>query len=100
VEHSFREVDPDELEDVRDNGLTNRSLLKRVGQETYQLHQIIQEYFREKLRLSPDKGQRLKERFCKILVKIARNIDELNSMIRISRNPDKFEPISKAPIQI
>lgn len=95
VEPCFPEVDSDELEDIRDNGLSNRSLLKRVGQETYQIHRIIQEYVREKLPLSLDEGKMLKERFCKILVKIARNIDEFNSMIRISRNPDKFEPISK-----
>ncbi len=95
VEHCFCEVDPEELEDVRDNGLINRSLLKRVGQETYQLHQIIQEYFRVKLRLYSDEGQTLKEIFCKILVKIAKNIDEFTSMIRTGRNPDKFEPISK-----
>jgi hypothetical protein len=52
VEQCHSEVDPDELEDIRDNGLIARSLLKRVGEGTYQLHQIVQEYFRNKILIS------------------------------------------------
>lgn len=49
VEQHYEGVVSDELEKWRDEGLRDRSLLNRVGEETYQLHQIMQEFFREKL---------------------------------------------------
>ncbi len=39
-----------DLKKIRDRGLRDRSLIKRVSEGTYQLHQIVQEFFREKLK--------------------------------------------------
>jgi tetratricopeptide (TPR) repeat protein len=69
------EVEPDDLEDIRDNGLMARSLLKRVGEGSYQLHQIVQEYFRIKLGERVDRGQAIKEVFCQKIVEIAKTIN-------------------------
>ena len=44
VEQCFEEKDPDDLEDWRDT-LRDRSLIKRVDEGKYQLHQIIREFF-------------------------------------------------------
>lgn len=52
VENCFITTQSDDLEDYRDRGLINRHLLKRVGNRTYQLHQIIQEFFRIKMKQS------------------------------------------------
>jgi NB-ARC domain len=68
VESCQPEVEPDDLEDIRDNGLMARSLLKRVGEGSYQLHQIVQEYFRIKLGEGVDNGQLIKSNFCKVMV--------------------------------
>jgi tetratricopeptide (TPR) repeat protein len=81
VEQCLAEVDPDDLEDTRDDGLMARSLLKRVGEGSYQLHQIVQEYFRIKLKLRSDQGQGIKNNFCKVITEIAQTID-LNPTIQ------------------
>ncbi len=76
VESCQPEIDPDDLEDTRDNGLMARSLLKRVGDSSYQLHQIVQEYFRIKMKERGDQGQSIKAIFWQVMVGIARGIDE------------------------
>jgi tetratricopeptide (TPR) repeat protein len=70
------EIDLDELEDTRDDGLIARSLLKRVSDGSYQLHQIVQEYFRIKLEQRFDRGQAIKSIFCQVIGEIAKTIDE------------------------
>ncbi|WP_235112231.1 tetratricopeptide repeat protein [Acaryochloris sp. 'Moss Beach'] len=75
VENCLSEQDKDDLEDIRDEGLIDNSLLKRVEQDTYQLHQIVQEFFRVKLNEHSDDGQRLKEAFCNVMLDIAKGID-------------------------
>jgi tetratricopeptide (TPR) repeat protein len=74
VESCQPEVDPDDLEEIRDNGLKDRSLLKRVGEGKYQLHQIVQEYFRIKLEQRIDQSA-IKIVFWKVMVRIAKTID-------------------------
>lgn len=53
MESWYEGTDADDLEDWRDNGLVNRSLLNLVDSQgnTWQLHQIIREFFRAKLEL-------------------------------------------------
>jgi hypothetical protein len=68
VEKCLPEIEPDELEDTRDDGLMANSLLKRVGEGTYQLHQIVQEYFRIKLHQRSEQGQEIKVAFCHVMV--------------------------------
>lgn len=79
VESCFSEADSDDLEDWRDEGLRDRSLIKRVEQGTYQLHQIAQEYFRYKLQSYLEQGKSLKAFFCKALVDISEHIKETPS---------------------
>jgi tetratricopeptide (TPR) repeat protein len=84
VEQCFEEVDPDNIEDWRDEGLRDHSLIKRVGEDTYQLHQIIQEYFRFKLQSYSQQTSHLKTSFCKTLVKISESIQETPSAQEIT----------------
>ena len=88
VERCFSDIDRDELEDTRDEGLICRSLLKRVGEGSYQLHQIVQEYFRLKLHQLLDQEKGLKESFCRVMVEIAQNIDDTPTIEQIERVRD------------
>jgi tetratricopeptide (TPR) repeat protein len=74
VESCQPEIKPDDLEDIRDGGLMARSLLKRVGDSSYQLHQIVQEYFRIKLGERGDQEQAIKANFWQMIVGIAQSI--------------------------
>jgi tetratricopeptide (TPR) repeat protein len=85
VENCQPELEPDALEDIRDNGLMARSLLKRVGEGSYQLHQIVREYFRTKLHQSADNNQALKLIFCKVMVGIAKMIDFTPTITQIKQ---------------
>jgi tetratricopeptide (TPR) repeat protein len=69
VESCQSKVEPDDLEDTRDDGLMARSLLKRVGDGSYQLHQIVQEYFRIKLGERGHCGEFIKDGFWNTLLK-------------------------------
>jgi NB-ARC domain len=75
VESCQPEVEPDDLEDIRDNGLMARSLLNRVGEGSYQLHQIVKEYFRIKLGERVDRGKSIKATFWQMMVGIAQSIE-------------------------
>jgi tetratricopeptide (TPR) repeat protein len=85
LEQCHSEVDPNELEETRDDGLIARSLMKRIGEGNYQLHQIVQEYFRIKLEQKSDQGQEIKRRFCQVMVAIAQSIDETQTIDEIDR---------------
>jgi tetratricopeptide (TPR) repeat protein len=76
VEKCYPNSEFDELEETRDHGLISRSLLNRVGESRYQLHQIVQEYFRIKLEQRSDKGEGIKGNYCRVMVAIAKTIDE------------------------
>jgi tetratricopeptide (TPR) repeat protein len=83
VEGCQPEVEPDDLEDIRDNGLMARSLLKRVGEGSYQLHQIVQEYFRIKLGERSDQCQSIKVNFCQLMVEIVKTIDDIPTIKQV-----------------
>jgi tetratricopeptide (TPR) repeat protein len=83
VESCQPEVDPDDLEETRDDGLMARSLLKRVGESRYQLHQIVQEYFRIKLEQRDNRGQAIKSAFWQVMVGISKTIDFTPTIDRI-----------------
>ncbi|WP_261892327.1 tetratricopeptide repeat protein [Acaryochloris marina] len=75
VEGCLSDQDKDDLEDIRDEGLISRNLLKRVEQNTYQLHQIVQEFFRIKLNEDSEREKSLKAAYCKAMVGIAQGIN-------------------------
>jgi tetratricopeptide (TPR) repeat protein len=85
VEQCLAEVDADVLEDRRDEGLLARSLVKRVGEGSYQLHQIVQEYFRIKLEQRSDQGQGIKSGFCGVMVAQAKTLDDTPTLEQIER---------------
>jgi tetratricopeptide (TPR) repeat protein len=85
VEPCFPDVDPDDLEEWRDEGLGDRSLLKRVGQGTYQLHQVVQEFFRAKLQEKGESGSKLKTSFCGVMVAQAQTLDNTPTLAQIER---------------
>ena len=74
VELCFPEIDPDDLENMRDEALRDRSLIKRVGEGSYQLHQVVQEFFRAQL--AAKHGPTLQSAFCKMIVAQAKHLDD------------------------
>ncbi|NJL47431.1 MAG: tetratricopeptide repeat protein [Leptolyngbyaceae cyanobacterium SM2_5_2] len=77
IENWHEATDPDTLEDWRDEGLINRSLLTLVeaAPATVQLHQIIREFFRAKLEEWPD-ADALKQSYTQSMVQIAQTIPQ------------------------
>ncbi|MGF1571243.1 MAG: TIR domain-containing protein, partial [Nodosilinea sp.] len=76
IEQWYKGIDADDLEDWRDEGLVNRSLLTLEGDgNTVQLHQIIREFFRAKL--EPWAGaEGLKRGYCQAMVKVAQQVPQ------------------------
>jgi len=64
--------DAEELEDLRDETLLKLHLLQRTGEGTYQLHQLIREFFIAK----QGEADALKQGYCKAMVKAARAIPD------------------------
>lgn len=56
IEDGYDDIEPDALEDWRDEGLVYRSMLRPVDREnqTFELHQLIHEFFRSKLEQWPE----------------------------------------------
>lgn len=81
VESGLPDISSNELVKARNKGLLNRNLIKLIEKDTYQLHQIVQEYFRVKLHERSDNGQSFKSAFYKAMVHMAKCIDY---------NPAKF----------
>ncbi|MBD1996292.1 tetratricopeptide repeat protein [Leptolyngbya sp. FACHB-541] len=48
VEACYPEEDVEDIEDLRDESLLNLHLLERIGEGTYQLHQLLREFFAAK----------------------------------------------------
>ena len=76
VERCFEQVEEKVLRKVRQKELLYRSLLKRVGQGQYQLHQIVQEFFRVKLEQKGEAENAVKGSFCSALVAVAESIEQ------------------------
>ena len=74
----------EKLENCRD-GLRDRSLIKRVGDGVYQLHQIVQEFFREKLNEKGDDAIALKQAFGRVMVAQAQILDEVPTLDQIEQ---------------
>jgi tetratricopeptide (TPR) repeat protein len=80
VESCLPEISSENLEDTRDDGLMDRHMLKRVGEGRYQLHQIVQQYFRIKLEQKIDGGQSNKVIFWQVMVEIAQDINDITTI--------------------
>jgi tetratricopeptide (TPR) repeat protein len=83
TKNSTSKLNLENLEEYRDEGLRDRSLLKRAGEGTYQLHQVVQEYFREKLTTKND--TMLQNAFCGVMVVIAKSINQTPTIEEIEK---------------
>ncbi|NES19285.1 MAG: tetratricopeptide repeat protein [Symploca sp. SIO3E6] len=66
VKQCLPEEDEEDLEDVKDKSLLSLSLLERRDKGSYQLHQLIREFFSGKLEQLVEANQ-LKGRFCQVM---------------------------------
>ncbi|MEQ9550302.1 MAG: tetratricopeptide repeat protein [Coleofasciculus sp. G3-WIS-01] len=73
VERCWEDQDVEELEDARDYELLNLSLLERADKGSYQLHQLIREFLKEKFKELTETDE-LKQRFCQGMVAAAQQI--------------------------
>jgi TIR domain/NB-ARC domain len=72
VQQCLPEADEEELEDLRDEQLVNLSLLNCEREDTYQLHQLLREFFAAK-RSQMANDEAMKRSFCGVMVTIARD---------------------------
>jgi tetratricopeptide (TPR) repeat protein len=82
VTSCFAPEDEEDLEDWRDLGLVHRSLLQRTDQDTYQLHQLIREFFRAKVEQWPQADQ-LKQHFCQQMAQIAQQFPQAPTQAQV-----------------
>ncbi len=83
VESCLPEVDEEDLEDIRDDGLVNLSLLQRNEAGIYQLHSLIRRFLRDKLdricrvgKILPTLPEDLKRSICQVMVAEAQKIKQ------------------------
>jgi tetratricopeptide (TPR) repeat protein len=72
VELCLPDIDSEELEETRDDGLINLHLIKRKAANTYELHQLIREFFIDKRESA--EAEQLKRGFCQAMVTVAKKI--------------------------
>ncbi|WP_414579416.1 tetratricopeptide repeat protein [Anabaena sp. CCY 9402-a] len=87
VERCLPDQDSEDLEDVRDDFLVGLSLLERTGEETYQLHQLIREFMRNRLEELAE-ADKLNGRFCQVIVKVAQSIPDSPTLRDIANVTD------------
>ena len=75
VEGCLPEVDEEELEDRRDDKLVNLSLLQSLGENCYEFHPLIREFFRNKNKLLEfDLVEEMKGNICGVIADAVRKI--------------------------
>nr|WP_293074459.1 tetratricopeptide repeat protein [Moorena sp. SIO3H5] len=77
------EEEQEELEELRDRFLVNRNLLKLTEKQTYQVHQLIREFFQTKLDQLPE-ADSYKQSFCQAMVAVAQEIPETPTQDQIA----------------
>jgi tetratricopeptide (TPR) repeat protein len=73
VEQCLSDVDEEDLEDIRDEKLIHLSLLQSLGDNCYEFHPLIREFFRNKLS-GLDLVEEMKQNICRVIVGAARKI--------------------------
>ncbi|WP_293017847.1 tetratricopeptide repeat protein [Moorena sp. SIO3I8] len=81
VNQCLPDSDEEDLEDIRDYALTEYSLLQQTGEETYSLHQLIREFFQNKLKQfeNGEKAKQvneMKQNLCFVMVAVANTIPQ------------------------
>ena len=75
VEQCLSDVDEEDLEDRRDEKLVHLSLLQSLGDNCYEFHPLIREFFRNKLS-GLDLVEEMKQNICRAIVGAARKIPD------------------------
>ncbi|MEH2245447.1 tetratricopeptide repeat protein [Nostoc sp.] len=75
VEQCLPESDEEELEEIRDDTLLKLHLLQRKGEEIYQLHPLLREFFQYKL-TGLEQAEKLKRSLCRVMVAVAKKIPQ------------------------
>ncbi|BAY76829.1 NB-ARC domain-containing protein [Nostoc linckia NIES-25] len=75
VEQCLKDDDTEYLEEIRDDSLLNLHLLQRKGEGIYQLHPLLREFFQYKF-TGLDRAEDFKRWFCKVMVKVAKEIPQ------------------------
>ncbi len=96
VEGTMNEQDSEELEDAR-IALENLNLLQ--GEDPYQLHQLIREFFQTQLVHSQD-ADALKQRFCQTMVAVAKEVPEAPTREQILAIAPTMPHIAEAAITL
>ena len=73
IKELFPMEDEDDLEEILEDSLINSSLIKDLGNQSYEIHTLINQYLREKLEESK-LLKVAKEAYCKLMVNIAKEI--------------------------
>ncbi|MGC1218866.1 MAG: tetratricopeptide repeat protein, partial [Phormidesmis sp.] len=89
VQQCWPDVEDRTLKQSR-KALIDCSLLKRVGNGTFQLHQIVQEFFRVKLKQKPEQGSEIRAAFCGALVRVARGIEYGLTLAKVNEVSDSI----------
>ena len=84
VEACLPEWDAEELEDLRDEALLGLHLLQRSGQEMYELHQLLREFFAAK-RSGMAIEEEMKRSVCRVLVNEAREIPQALTLTLVAQ---------------
>ena len=89
--------DVEDLEDLRDGVLFKRHLLQRTGKETYQLHQLIREFFSAKRELL-EAVEVMKRGYCAAMVAVARTIPQTPTRDLIARVTSSIPHLGEATV--
>ena len=87
VELCLPDIDSEELEEIRDDGLVKLNLVMRKGKNTYQLHELIREFFQDKQKESAEADE-LQQAFAQVMVEIAQTIPEALTLEHIAKVQD------------
>jgi tetratricopeptide (TPR) repeat protein len=83
VEECFPDESTETLEDLRDESLINLSLLYRVDEGVYQIHQLLRDFLNAKLSAF-NGADDLRHSFCKIMTALAARIPEFPTREQIT----------------
>ncbi|KAM3102453.1 tetratricopeptide repeat protein [Phormidesmis sp. 146-12] len=95
VEACLPEEDAEALEDLRDDKLLGLSLLERTGQEMYQLHQLLREFFAVK-REQMAEVEEWKRSFCRVMVTVAETIPYVATLSIIKKVTSAIPHVEEA----
>jgi tetratricopeptide (TPR) repeat protein len=83
VKQCLPEKDEDELEEIRDDKLMNLHLLQRKGEEVYQLHPLLREFFQSKF-TGLEQAEEFRRSFCQVMVTVAQEIPDTPTLEEIN----------------